>query len=59
MSNVKLGIRFAILENLNADVELTGAWERMRAVWKVTSSELLTKQAMRKKCIIYKKYIRT
>jgi hypothetical protein len=26
----------------------------MRAIWKVTSSELLTKQAIRKKIIIYK-----
>jgi hypothetical protein len=27
----------------------------MRAIWKVTSGELLTKQAMREKIIIYKK----
>jgi hypothetical protein len=29
----------------------------MRAIWKVTSSELLTKQAMRKKNVIYKKEV--
>jgi hypothetical protein len=29
----------------------------MRAIQKVTSGELLTKQAMRKKCIIYKKCV--
>jgi hypothetical protein len=28
-----------------------------RAIWKATSSELLTKQAMRKQFIIYKKYV--
>jgi hypothetical protein len=32
----------------------------MRAIWKVTSGELLTNQALRtEKCIIYEKYVRT
>jgi hypothetical protein len=31
----------------------------MRAIRKVTSGELLTKQAMRNKIIIYKKYVHT
>jgi hypothetical protein len=31
----------------------------MRALQEVTSGELLTKEAMRKKCIIYKKYAHT
>jgi hypothetical protein len=54
--------------------EVTGAWRKlygeglhnlcsllyiMTAIWKVTSGVLLTKQAMREKNIIYKKYIHT
>jgi hypothetical protein len=31
----------------------------LRAIWKVTSNELLTKQAMKKKMLSIKKYVHT
>jgi hypothetical protein len=39
-------------------MESCGNDDDMRAIWKVTSGDLLTKQAMRKKgMIVYKKYV--
>jgi hypothetical protein len=52
------------LSSLSAATEEEFSWSLhqisfMRAIRKVTSSELLTKEAMRKHFFIYKKYIQT
>jgi hypothetical protein len=49
-----------VLKNLSSKQKMRKKiCSNTRAIWKATSSVLLTKQAMRKKIIIYKKYAHT
>jgi hypothetical protein len=50
-----------VLKNISSEKKMRRKeiFSDARAIWKVTSGELLTKHAIRKKIIIYKKYAHT
>jgi hypothetical protein len=56
-TNAKLHLLFPIIGPFSPLIAAKREKENMRAIRKVTSGELLTKQAMRKN--VYKKYLHT